>query len=278
MTPERALAVWDTVEPAVRTTGGVARPLRPGARVSARGRRTRRTIEADGPTLSLRAFGGALAVEDGHYAPRFGERLPCPVLALRKGQGPEFGYVLAPRGVECRIDAAGADVGGRRVARRSRGQPRGGPREDRGLQPLLLARAGRSERAPRWSSGRAWVARGHEVTVVTNFPNHPTGVVPEAYRGRSFQVETVDGLRVVRCRTYATPNRGFLKKTLGHLVVHGAGRAAGDAAPAGRRRARGLLPHALRRGRGASWSRAGWACPSSSRCATCGRRSSSTSA
>jgi hypothetical protein len=65
--------------------------------------------------------------------------------------------------------------------------------------------------------GRAWVARGHEVTVVTNFPNHPTGVVPEAYRGKSFQIETVDGLRVVRCRTYATPNRGFLKKTLGHL-------------------------------------------------------------
>jgi glycosyltransferase involved in cell wall biosynthesis len=65
--------------------------------------------------------------------------------------------------------------------------------------------------------GRAWVARGHDVTVVTNFPNHPTGVVPDAYRGRSFQVESVDGLRVVRCRTYATPNRGFLKKTLGHL-------------------------------------------------------------
>ena len=65
--------------------------------------------------------------------------------------------------------------------------------------------------------GRAWVARGHEVTVVTNFPNHPTGLVPEEYRGRAFQVETVDGLRVVRCRTYATPNRGFLRKTLGHL-------------------------------------------------------------
>jgi glycosyltransferase involved in cell wall biosynthesis len=65
--------------------------------------------------------------------------------------------------------------------------------------------------------GRAWVARGHEVTVVTNFPNHPTGVVPEAYRGKTFQVEAVDGLRVVRCHTYATPNRGFLKKALGHL-------------------------------------------------------------
>jgi hypothetical protein len=66
--------------------------------------------------------------------------------------------------------------------------------------------------------GREWVARGHEVTVVTNFPNHPTGVVPEPYRGRSFQVEEVQGLRVVRCRTYATPNRGVAKRTLGHLV------------------------------------------------------------
>lgn len=66
--------------------------------------------------------------------------------------------------------------------------------------------------------GREWVARGHEVTVVTNFPNHPTGVIPEAYRGRSFQIEEVQGLRVLRCRTYATPNRGIAKRTLGHLV------------------------------------------------------------
>jgi len=66
--------------------------------------------------------------------------------------------------------------------------------------------------------GREWVARGHEVTVVTNFPNHPRGVVPEAYRGRSFQIEEVEGLRVVRCRTYATPNRGVARRTLGHLV------------------------------------------------------------
>ena len=66
--------------------------------------------------------------------------------------------------------------------------------------------------------GREWAARGHEVTVVTNFPNHPTGVIPEAYRGRSFMVEQVQGLRVLRCRTYATPNRGMLKRTLSHLV------------------------------------------------------------
>ena len=65
---------------------------------------------------------------------------------------------------------------------------------------------------------REWVVRGHEVTIVTNFPNHPTGIVPEAYRGRSFQVEHAHGLRILRCRTYATPNRGFVKRTLGHVV------------------------------------------------------------
>lgn len=66
--------------------------------------------------------------------------------------------------------------------------------------------------------GREWAALGHEVTVVTNFPNHPTGVVPQAYRGRSFEVEETFGLRILRCRTYATPNRGIAKRTLGHLV------------------------------------------------------------
>ena len=99
--------------------------------------------------------------------------------------------------------------------------------------------------------GREWVARGHEVTVVTNFPNHPTGVVPEAYRGRSFQIEEVQGLRVMRCRTYATPTAASLKRTLGHLVFMVQAVLAGDASAAGQRRARRFLAHALRRGLGA---------------------------
>ena len=65
--------------------------------------------------------------------------------------------------------------------------------------------------------GRVWAARGHEVVAVTNFPNHPTGIVPPEYAGRRFMIEQVQGIRVARCRTYATPNRGFVKKTLGHL-------------------------------------------------------------
>jgi glycosyltransferase involved in cell wall biosynthesis len=66
--------------------------------------------------------------------------------------------------------------------------------------------------------GKAWVEAGARVTVLTGFPSHPTGVVPEGYRGRWLMEEERDGMRVVRTAVYATPNRGTLKKTLGHLA------------------------------------------------------------
>lgn len=64
---------------------------------------------------------------------------------------------------------------------------------------------------------REWAARGHDVTVLTGFPNHPTGVIPPGYRGRAFMKELVDGVRIWRHWLYATPNEGFFKKTLAHL-------------------------------------------------------------
>jgi glycosyltransferase involved in cell wall biosynthesis len=63
----------------------------------------------------------------------------------------------------------------------------------------------------------AWTAAGHEVTVVTGLPNHPTGVVPEAYRRVVFQRERLREVDVWRNWLYATPNEGFVKKTLSHL-------------------------------------------------------------
>ena len=62
-----------------------------------------------------------------------------------------------------------------------------------------------------------WSAAGDAVTVLTGLPNHPTGIVPPAYRGRARMEERTDGYRVVRTWLYATPNEGVLKKTLGHL-------------------------------------------------------------
>ncbi|HEX2648037.1 MAG TPA: glycosyltransferase, partial [Candidatus Dormibacteraeota bacterium] len=60
-------------------------------------------------------------------------------------------------------------------------------------------------------------ARGHAVTVVTGFPNYPTGVIPPAYRGRSLMEERLDGVRVLRTWVYAARNRGFARRILNHL-------------------------------------------------------------
>jgi hypothetical protein len=64
---------------------------------------------------------------------------------------------------------------------------------------------------------RQWLARGHQVQVVTCFPNHPTGKMYPGYRARSYMRERLDGIEVHRHWTYVTPNQGFIKKTLGHL-------------------------------------------------------------
>lgn len=57
---------------------------------------------------------------------------------------------------------------------------------------------------------------GHDVAVLTTFPNYPSGDVPPAYRGRYFMREEIDGIPVIRAWLYATPNRGFLRRTLSH--------------------------------------------------------------
>jgi hypothetical protein len=120
--PEGALAVWDTLDSPVRQEAVSRVRFPPGAQVTLTGD-DGATIEAEGARLSLHAFGGGLSVEAGHYAPRFGERLACPVLALHKGAGPELGYVLSRRELGARIDAAGAEVAGRLLPRRSRRPP-----------------------------------------------------------------------------------------------------------------------------------------------------------
>ncbi len=64
---------------------------------------------------------------------------------------------------------------------------------------------------------RHWTEMGHEVKVLTAFPNHPTGIIPEEYRGEIFRREFVDGIEVVRTWTYAAANKGFTKRIFNYL-------------------------------------------------------------
>jgi glycosyltransferase involved in cell wall biosynthesis len=61
------------------------------------------------------------------------------------------------------------------------------------------------------------LAAGQTVTVVTGFPNYPTGVIEPGYRGQMFMDDRVDGVRVLRTWVFATRGRGFLSRLLNYL-------------------------------------------------------------
>ena len=63
--------------------------------------------------------------------------------------------------------------------------------------------------------GRMLLARGHRMTVLTGFPNSPSGVVPEAYRRRLVQSEEIDGIRVLRSWLFTSPRLSAATKSLG---------------------------------------------------------------
>ncbi len=64
---------------------------------------------------------------------------------------------------------------------------------------------------------REWAALGHDVQVLTGFPNHPTGVVPPEYRGELWRRERVDGIEVLRTPIYAAANRGRVRRSANYL-------------------------------------------------------------
>src|SRR6202142_3511031 len=68
---------------------------------------------------------------------------------------------------------------------------------------------------------RHWARMGHDVTVLTGFPNHPTGVVPEEWRARLRRLhhtEIVDGVRVVRTWLWPLPNRKAHERILNYTT------------------------------------------------------------
>jgi glycosyltransferase involved in cell wall biosynthesis len=66
-------------------------------------------------------------------------------------------------------------------------------------------------------TSRRWAETGADVTVLTCFPNHPAGIIPNEYRGLWCCRESRDGVDIVRTYVYAAPNRGFFKRTLNFL-------------------------------------------------------------
>jgi len=66
---------------------------------------------------------------------------------------------------------------------------------------------------------RAWIREGHQVEVITGFPNHPHGQVYPGYERQRYLQEELDGIQVHRVWTYITPNQGLIRRTLGHISL-----------------------------------------------------------
>jgi len=64
---------------------------------------------------------------------------------------------------------------------------------------------------------RRWVEEGAQVTVLTCAPNFPKGEVHEGYRNSWRYAEDMDGIRVVRVKSFITGNEGFVLRILDYI-------------------------------------------------------------
>jgi glycosyltransferase involved in cell wall biosynthesis len=60
-----------------------------------------------------------------------------------------------------------------------------------------------------YEMARGLVRAGHHVTMIAEFPNHPSGVIPPAYKGKLYQRAELDGIEVIRVWVKASPVKTF---------------------------------------------------------------------
>ncbi len=63
-----------------------------------------------------------------------------------------------------------------------------------------------------------WVRLGHQVTMLTEFPNHPSGIIPLEYQGKFYERSSLDGIEVIRLWVKASPVKNFSNRMLFYLT------------------------------------------------------------
>ncbi|KJS19011.1 MAG: hypothetical protein VR78_03860 [Hoeflea sp. BRH_c9] len=74
---------------------------------------------------------------------------------------------------------------------------------------------------------QVWAARGHDVTVVTCFPNFPEGKLFAGYRQRPYSKTVINGVTVIRVPTLIFPNAGTFKRIIDFISFMMAATLAG---------------------------------------------------
>ena len=68
-----------------------------------------------------------------------------------------------------------------------------------------------------YEMARGLVRAGHEVTVITEVPNHPSGIIPQEYRSKIYERSEVDGVEVIRVWVKASPVKNFRSRIAFYL-------------------------------------------------------------
>jgi colanic acid biosynthesis glycosyl transferase WcaI len=62
-----------------------------------------------------------------------------------------------------------------------------------------------------------WVRLGHKVTILTEFPNHPSGLIPASYKGKWIEKTNWEGIDVIRVWVKASPIKNFTNRMLFYI-------------------------------------------------------------
>ncbi len=72
-----------------------------------------------------------------------------------------------------------------------------------------------------------WARWGHDITIITCFPNFPDGKIFSGYENKWYKKEMIDGIKVIRVKTYIAPNKGVFKRSLDFFSFFFTGLIAG---------------------------------------------------
>src|SRR4030043_362504 len=61
------------------------------------------------------------------------------------------------------------------------------------------------------------VKMNHDVTMLSEFPNHPSGIIPPEYHGKYIEKSNLDGIEVIRVWVKASPVKNFRNRLLFYL-------------------------------------------------------------
>ncbi|HFL9405947.1 TPA: glycosyltransferase family 4 protein, partial [Escherichia coli] len=72
-----------------------------------------------------------------------------------------------------------------------------------------------------------WIRSGHQVTIITCVPNFPEGKIFDGYKNCWYQSDVIDGINVIRVKTYIAANEGFTKRIMDYMSFMVTGFIAG---------------------------------------------------